>query len=177
MQAGREQQQNTINPNSYGQVPMYPGSTGEGMVNLCLGGLGKASQNWSCRTTKSVCQAGNEGRESGVDTPGTENSPGQWFSTGANFAPSPRRYLATSGNIFSYHLGREQCSCHGVGESRGGDPMNSHPPASSSHRIFQVRILEQAAVSYSRGSSQPRDRTCVFCSSCAGRQILYHCTT
>ena len=31
------------------------------------------------------------------------------------------------------------------------------PPGSSVHGIFQVRILEWAAVSFSRGSSQPRD--------------------
>ena len=33
-------------------------------------------------------------------------------------------------------------------------------------------MLEWVAFSYSRGSSQPRDLTCV---SCIGRQILYHC--
>ena len=37
--------------------------------------------------------------------------------------------------------------------------------------IFQARILEWVAISYSRGSSQPRDRTHI---SCIGRQILYH---
>ena len=37
------------------------------------------------------------------------------------------------------------------------------PPGSSIHVTFQVRILEQVATSYSRGSSQPRDRTCVSC--------------
>ena len=37
------------------------------------------------------------------------------------------------------------------------------PPGSSVHRIFQVRILEWVAISYSRGSSQPRDRTRVSC--------------
>ena len=53
MKACREQQ-NMINPNSYRQAPTYPGCTGEGAVSLYLGGLGKTSQNWSCRTTKSV---------------------------------------------------------------------------------------------------------------------------
>ena len=41
-------------------------------------------------------------------------------------------------------------------------------------RIFQARILEWAAISYSRRSSWPRDRTCI---SCIGRQILYHWAT
>ena len=38
-------------------------------------------------------------------------------------------------------------------------------------------ILEQAAISYSRGSSRPRDGIRVFCTSCIGRQIVYHCAT
>ena len=36
---------------------------------------------------------------------------------------------------------------------------------------FQVRILEWVAISFSRGSSRPRDRTRI---SCIGRQIFYH---
>ena len=40
--------------------------------------------------------------------------------------------------------------------------------------IFQARILEWIAISYSRGSSLPRDRTHVFC---IGKQILYHWAT
>ena len=57
------------------------------------------------------------------------------------------------------------------------DPMDCSPPGSSVHEIFQARILEWVAISYSRGSSQPGDRTCVSCISCIGRQILYHCAT
>ena len=34
------------------------------------------------------------------------------------------------------------------------------------HGIFQARILEWVAISYSRGSSQPRDGTPVSCVSC-----------
>ena len=47
-------------------------------------------------------------------------------------------------------------------------------PGSSVHGIFQARILERVAISYSRGSSWPRHWTCVSCVSCIGRQILYH---
>ena len=43
------------------------------------------------------------------------------------------------------------------------DPMDGCLPGSEIHGIFQARILEWAAISFSRGSSQPRDRTCVFC--------------
>ena len=47
-------------------------------------------------------------------------------------------------------------------------------PGSSVHGISQVRILEWVAISFLRGSSQPRDRTSI---SWIGRQILYHWAT
>ena len=39
------------------------------------------------------------------------------------------------------------------------DPMEWSLPGSSVHGIFQARVLEWVAFSFSRGSSQPRDRT------------------
>ena len=39
------------------------------------------------------------------------------------------------------------------------DPMDCSPPGSSVHGIFQARILEWVAISFSRGSSWPRDQT------------------
>ena len=39
------------------------------------------------------------------------------------------------------------------------DPMDCSLPGSSVQGIFQARILEWVAISFSRGSSQPRDRT------------------
>ena len=36
--------------------------------------------------------------------------------------------------------------------------MDCSPPGSSVHGILQVRILEWVAISFSRGSSRPRDR-------------------
>ena len=47
----------------------------------------------------------------------------------------------------------------------------------SIHGIFQARILEWVAISYSRGSSWPRNWTCISCDFCIGRQILYHWAT
>ena len=46
------------------------------------------------------------------------------------------------------------------------DPVDCSPPGSI-HGILQARILEWVAISFSRGSSRPRDRTLVF--SIAGR--------
>ena len=43
------------------------------------------------------------------------------------------------------------------------DPMDCSPPGSSVHGILQPRILEWVAMPFSRGSSQPRDRTQVSC--------------
>ena len=52
-------------------------------------------------------------------------------------------------------------------------PWTVSPTGSSVHGIFQARILEQVAISYPRGFSQPRDQTCVSCVYCIGRWILY----
>ena len=64
--------------------------------------------------------------------------------------------------------------------SRSVVPMDCSLPGSV-HRIFQVTILEWAAISFSRGSSQPRDRTrvsrivgrCFYCVSHQGSLILF----
>ena len=52
------------------------------------------------------------------------------------------------------------------------DPTDCSPPGSSVHGISQARILESVAMPSSRGSSWPRDQTCVSC--IAG---LYHSAT
>ena len=43
------------------------------------------------------------------------------------------------------------------------NPMDCSPPGSSLHGIFQARILEWVAFSFSRGSSRPTDQTQVSC--------------
>ena len=48
-------------------------------------------------------------------------------------------------------------------------PRGCSPPGSSVRGILQARILEWVALSFSRGSSPPRDRTQVSCSSCSGQ--------
>ena len=54
------------------------------------------------------------------------------------------------------------------------NPMDCSPPGSSVCGILQARILEWVAVSFFRGSSQPRDQTQV--SRIAGRFFII-CTT
>ena len=50
--------------------------------------------------------------------------------------------------------------------------MDCSLPGSSAHGIFQARILEWVGISYPRGSSQPKDRTCGSWVSCIGRDSL-----
>ena len=44
------------------------------------------------------------------------------------------------------------------------NPMDSSPPGSSFHGIFQARLLEWVAISYSRGSSNPEIRLMILVS-------------
>ena len=65
------------------------------------------------------------------------------------------------------------CACLAVSDSLW--PYEQSPTSLPSvHGIFQARMLEWGASSYSRGSSQPRDRSHV---SCTGRGVLYHWAT
>ena len=61
------------------------------------------------------------------------------------------------------------------------DPMDCSPPRSSVHGILQARIVETVAISFSRESSRPRDRTCVSCIAdrffIICKVILYHPST
>ena len=58
-----------------------------------------------------------------------------------------------------------QCVC-----ARSGvwlcDPMGCSPPGPSVHGSLQARTLEWVAILSSRGSSRPRDWTCVACIFC-----------
>ena len=56
-------------------------------------------------------------------------------------------------------------------------PMDCSPPGSSVHGILQVETLEWVALPSFRGSSGPRDQTCVSSVSCIGRRVLYPSAT
>ena len=60
------------------------------------------------------------------------------------------------------------CTPEGEGEGAQScptlcDPVDCSPPGFSVHGILQARILAWVTISFSRGSSQPRDRTWVSC--------------
>ena len=56
-------------------------------------------------------------------------------------------------------------------------PRDCSPPGSSVHGILQAGILEWVAISFSRRSPQPKDRTRVSWVFCTVWQILYHWVT
>ena len=53
------------------------------------------------------------------------------------------------------------------------NPMDCRLPGSSVHRILQARIMEWDAMSSSRGSSRPRDRTHISYVSCICRRVFF----
>ena len=75
---------------------------------------------------------------------------------------------------FVSFLGKVTVCFFGVGKSHLGshiaqscptlcDPVDFSLPGSSIHGILQAIILEWVTISFSKGSSQPRDRTQVSC--------------
>ena len=81
-------------------------------------------------------------------------------------APTPKPQGLISGQEWRFHkwfvmtltLTLKSLSC-----VRLCDPMDCSLPGSSVHGIFQARVLEWVAISFSRRSSQPRDQTQVSC--------------
>ena len=54
------------------------------------------------------------------------------------------------------------------------DPTDCSLPGSSVHGLFQARILERVAISFSRASSRPRDRTHFSWVSCIAGGFFTH---
>ena len=76
-------------------------------------------------------------------------------------AESPQPFLRSRGQFYYFLVRSCQVKCSEVTQSCPTlcDPMNYSLPCSSIHVIFQERVLEWVAISFSRGSSRPRDRT------------------
>ena len=104
---------------------------------------------------------------------------GPAFSVAVGDGPNSVVCLAASLTLTQEHSSDNQNVCWCVDSAQScltlSNPMD--PPGSSVHGIFQARILESVAISYSRGSSWPRDGTCISCVSCFGRQVLHHCVS
>ena len=88
--------------------------------------------------------------------------------------------MHTSAYIKSLHIENNPqltwgvCVCHSIMSDSLWPREQCSPPGSSVHGILQIRMLEWVAISFSKGSSRPRDWTCA---SCISRQILYHWAT
>ena len=74
-------------------------------------------------------------------------------------------------------LANQILACYGCAQPASLQPTDCSAPGSSAHGIIPARIQEQVAISSSRGSSRPRNRTHASCIFHIGRQILYHCAT
>ena len=57
------------------------------------------------------------------------------------------------------------------------NPMDCSLPGSSDLGILQAKLLEWVAIPFSKGCSQPRNQTWIFCVFCTGKRILYHWST
>ena len=53
------------------------------------------------------------------------------------------------------------------------DPMGCSSPGFPVHGILQARILQWVAISFSKESSRPWDRTCVSAVSCIGTRFFF----
>ena len=93
---------------------------------------------------------------------------------------SRRKFLAPRNNSGAYYYVLMLCMLHACMLKSYQlcptlcNPMDYSLPGSSVHGIFQARILEWVAISFSKGSSQPRDPAHVSYISCIGRSVLYH---
>ena len=102
--------------------------------------------------------------------PGTEE-PGGLPSMGSHSQTRLKRLSSSSSRSLSLkiknHLQEIKSGYVHAHRVRLCDTMHYSPPGSSVHGILQALILEWAATSFSRGSSQPRDQTRMSCT--AGR--------
>ena len=82
-------------------------------------------------------------------------------------------FIAKSNLIFYIKMHACLCACS-VAQSclTLCHRMDCSPSGSSVHRIFQTRILEWVAISFSKGSSRPRDQTCITYVSCVTSRLL-----
>ena len=110
-------------------------------------------------------------------SPDTSLMPSHFCTLSLTGLQNPPRIQSTSHTSVSTALGplphTNCCCCCVVAQSSPTlcNPTDCGLPGSSVRGISQARILDWVAISFSRGSSWPRDQTRV---SCTGRWILYH---
>ena len=104
----------------------------------------------------------------------TKGRPGKSSNASVNVPPYHTNLNLLGATKYLLYLKKENRGSWGLGQREGGeiycaksvqscpvlcDPMDCSPPGSSVHGILQARILEGVSMTFSRGSSQPRDGT------------------
>ena len=96
----------------------------------------------------------------------------EWWVMVITHYPFPMISFSSTTIEVTFVLQLNVCACvHAHSCPMLCDLMDYSPSGSSVHVISHARILEWVAISFSRGSSQLRDRTPV---SCLGRWTLNH---
>ena len=98
---------------------------------------------------ESTCNAGDTG-----SIPGSGRSPGGGRGSHSSILASRILWIEGPGRLQS--IGSQRI-VKLLSRVRLCDPMECSLPGSSVHGIFEARVLEWVAISFSRGSSQPRD--------------------
>ena len=94
---------------------------------------------------------------------------GSWHSLACGFISQIFKY-----SIFKSVSALFSLFSHWIVSGLFCDPMDYSPLGSCTSRISQARILEGVTISFSKGTSQPRDWTGDSCISYIGSQILNH---
>ena len=85
--------------------------------------------------------------------------------TQKTFKPRWKGDISTKHKVFNLHVSYSASlhmhACSVVSDSL--PPMDWSPPGSSVHEISQASILEWVVISSYRGSSWPRNQTCISC--------------
>ena len=98
------------------------------------------------------------------------------FSRGSSWPRVQIHVSCIAGRFFTTSITKGAVCAKLLSCGQPCDPMDYRLPGSPVHGIFQARILECVAISFSRGSSRPRDWTHVPYISCTGGQVrfFYH---
>ena len=102
-----------------------------------------------------------------------------WFYTAIVFKTGPQHFeklaIGSRALVWAFSWTAQSVHVCGLVTSVVSDSLQPHGlcnlPASSVHKILQARILEWVAMPSSRGSSQPRGRTCVSYVSCIIKRV------
>ena len=125
--------------------------------------LAKSRQDWATSLSRSLSCIG-EGNGNPLQCSCLENprdSRAWWAAVrGITQSQTWLKWLSSSSSMHAKSLQSCPILCN---------PMDCSLPSLSVHVILQARILKWVTISFSRGSSQPRDQTGICYISCTGK--------